>query len=170
MGDRALVRLDPDAPAGVSQALQIVAIKQTDVARKQQMEREDWQRRGVGGLVRSVDAASGTIVLTAGAGAAARAWMRTAAEARSRKKTTAVAKNSAGDRVSSRKDRKPAKAGEKTANPRTDSRRPRGIMTRRAARSEAANPAHAEGGPRRRPSVRRRRPIAATIRAARSRR
>jgi hypothetical protein len=52
--------------------LQIVAIKQTDVARKQQMEREDWQRRGVGGLVRSVDAASGTIVLTAGAGAAAK--------------------------------------------------------------------------------------------------
>jgi hypothetical protein len=72
VGDRALVRLDPDAPAGVSQALQIVAIKQTDVARKQQMEREDWQRRGVGGLVRSVDAASGTIVLTAGAGAAAK--------------------------------------------------------------------------------------------------
>jgi len=72
VGDRALVKLDPDAPAGAVQALQIVLVKQTDVARKQQMEREDWQRRGVGGLVKSVDAASGTILLTAGAGAAAK--------------------------------------------------------------------------------------------------
>jgi hypothetical protein len=69
VGDRALVRLDADAPAGVSQALQIVVIKQEDVALKQQKEREDWQRRGVGGLVKSVDAASGAIVLTSGAGA-----------------------------------------------------------------------------------------------------
>jgi hypothetical protein len=72
VGDRALVRLDPDAPAGAAQALQIVIVKQEDVARKQQMEREDWQRRGVGGLVKSVDAASGAIVLTSGAGAAAK--------------------------------------------------------------------------------------------------
>jgi hypothetical protein len=34
VGDRALVKLDPDAPAGTSQALQIVAIKQSDVAAK----------------------------------------------------------------------------------------------------------------------------------------
>ncbi len=68
VGDRALVRLDPNAPAGTSVALQIVAVKQADVAMKQQMEREDWQRRGVGGLVKSVDAASGVIVLTSGAG------------------------------------------------------------------------------------------------------
>jgi hypothetical protein len=72
VGDRALVRLDPDAPAGAARALQIVIVKQTDVAQKQQLEREDWQRRGVGGLVKSVDAASGAIVLTAGAGAAAK--------------------------------------------------------------------------------------------------
>ena len=72
VGDRALVKLDPNAPAGVSQALQIVAIKQEDVALKQQKDREDWQRRGVGGLVKSVDSAGGAIVLTSGVGATAK--------------------------------------------------------------------------------------------------
>jgi len=72
IGDRALVKLDPNAPAGTEEALQIVAVKQEDVALKQQKDREDWQKRGVGGLVKSVDAGTGTIVLTSGAGAAAK--------------------------------------------------------------------------------------------------
>jgi hypothetical protein len=72
VGDRALVKLDPGAPAGTSEALQIIAIKQADMALKQQKDREDWQRRGVGGLVKSVDAASGVIVLTSGAGVLAK--------------------------------------------------------------------------------------------------
>ncbi len=72
VGDRVLVRLAPDASAGTAQALQIVAIKQQDVAQKQQADREDWQRRGVGGLVKSVDPASGVIGLTTGAGATAK--------------------------------------------------------------------------------------------------
>jgi hypothetical protein len=72
VGDRVLVKLDPDAPAGKSQALQIVAVKQEDVAQKQQKDREDWQLRGVGGLVKSVDPAAGVIVLTSGAGATAK--------------------------------------------------------------------------------------------------
>jgi len=69
-GDRVLVKLDPDAPAGTEEALQIIAIKQSDVALKQQKDREDWQLRGVGGLVKSVDSGSGVIVLTSGTGAA----------------------------------------------------------------------------------------------------
>ncbi len=69
VGDRALVKLDPNAPAGTLQALQIIAVKQADLALKQQKDREDWQRRGVGGLVKSVDAGSGVILLTSGAGA-----------------------------------------------------------------------------------------------------
>jgi len=52
--------------------LQIIAIKQTDVAAKQQKDREDWQRRGVGGLVKSVDAQSGEIVIGSGIGATAK--------------------------------------------------------------------------------------------------
>jgi hypothetical protein len=72
VGDRALIKLDPNATAGVAQALQIIAIKQEDVALKRQKDREDWQRRGVGGLVKSVDSASGAIVLTSGVGATAK--------------------------------------------------------------------------------------------------
>ena len=73
IGDRVLVRLDADATGTTPQAQQIVAIKQSDVAARQQKVREDWQRRGVGGLVKSVDAASGVITLTSGAGATAKA-------------------------------------------------------------------------------------------------
>jgi hypothetical protein len=72
VGDRALIKLDPAATSGTSQALQIIAIKQSDVAAKQQKDREDWQRNGVGGLVKSIDPASGVIVLTSGAGATAK--------------------------------------------------------------------------------------------------
>jgi hypothetical protein len=71
-GDRVLVRLDPNAAAGTTVALQIVAVKQADLAKKEQREREDWQQRGVGGLVKSVDSTSGVIVLTEGAGTAAK--------------------------------------------------------------------------------------------------
>jgi len=72
VADRVLVKLDPDAAAGATQAIQIIAIKQADVAKKQQQDREDWQRRGVGGLVKSVDAAGGVLVLTSGSGATAK--------------------------------------------------------------------------------------------------
>jgi len=72
VGDRVLVKLDPEAPGPTGQALQIIAVKQADVAAKQQKDREDWQRRGVGGLVKSVDTAAGVIVLTSGVGATAK--------------------------------------------------------------------------------------------------
>jgi hypothetical protein len=71
-GDRVLVRLDPAATGANGQASQIIAIKQADVAQKQQKDREDWQRRGVGGLVKSVDSPGGVIVLTSGVGATAK--------------------------------------------------------------------------------------------------
>jgi hypothetical protein len=72
VGDRVLVKLDPDAPGPVGEALQIVAVKQADVALKQQKDREDWQQRGVGGLVKSVDSAAGVVVVTSGVGATAK--------------------------------------------------------------------------------------------------
>ena len=65
-GDRVLVRIDSSAAGDVPQAAQIVTIKQADVAKRQQQEREDWARSGVGGLVKSVG--SGVVVLTSGAG------------------------------------------------------------------------------------------------------
>ena len=67
-----LVKLDPEAPGDPPQALQIIAVKQTDVAAKQQKDREDWQRSGVGGLVKSVDAQAGVISIASGVGATAK--------------------------------------------------------------------------------------------------
>jgi hypothetical protein len=67
-GDRVLVKLDPAAPGPPAQALQIVAVKQADLVKKQELEREDWQKRGVGGLVKSVDPAAGVLVLFMGTG------------------------------------------------------------------------------------------------------
>lgn len=71
-GDRVLVKLDPEATGTTPRALEVIAIKQTDIELKRQQEREDWQRRGVGGLVKSVDAASGTILLNSGLGPTAK--------------------------------------------------------------------------------------------------
>jgi hypothetical protein len=71
-GDRVLVRLDPSAPAGSNVALQVIAVKQADLAKKQEKEREEWAQHSVGGLVKSVDAAAGMIVITSGAGPAAK--------------------------------------------------------------------------------------------------
>ena len=71
-GDRVLVKLASAAEGEPAQAAQIIAIKAADVAEKAQKEREDWQQRGVGGLVKSIDASTGTIVLTSGAGSAAK--------------------------------------------------------------------------------------------------
>jgi hypothetical protein len=71
-GDRVLVTPDPKAAGPTTQALRIIAMKQSDLALKQQKDREDWQKRGVGGLVKSVDSAGGIILLTTGAGVTAK--------------------------------------------------------------------------------------------------
>jgi hypothetical protein len=68
VGDRVLVRIAPEPTADSVTAISIVAIPQADVAQKQQQEREDWQRNGVGGLVKSVDAGTGAVVIISGAG------------------------------------------------------------------------------------------------------
>jgi hypothetical protein len=68
VGDRVLVRLAPEPATDPVTAISIVAIPQADLAQKQQQEREDWQRNGVGGLVKSVDAGTGVVVITSGAG------------------------------------------------------------------------------------------------------
>jgi hypothetical protein len=72
VGDRVLVSLDPNSTGATPQALRVVAIKASDLAKKQQQEAADWQQNGVGGLVKSVDATAGTIVVTSGAGVAAK--------------------------------------------------------------------------------------------------
>jgi hypothetical protein len=60
-GDRALVRgkLADDGKSVLAASL--IAMKKADIAEKQTREREEWQKHGLGGLVSSVDAATGTI-------------------------------------------------------------------------------------------------------------
>jgi hypothetical protein len=64
VGDRILVRGTPSADGQSLAATAIVAMKRSDVEAKQQQEREDWQKRGIGGLVGAVDAGAGTITIS----------------------------------------------------------------------------------------------------------
>ena len=67
-GDRVLVRgqASTDGDGHTIVALAVIVMKQADVAAKQQRDRDDWQKRGVGGLVTNVDAATGTITISSG--------------------------------------------------------------------------------------------------------
>ncbi len=62
--DRILVRgmLAEDGKSVL--ALSIIAMKKADIAEKQSREREEWRKHGTGGLVSSMDAASGTIIVS----------------------------------------------------------------------------------------------------------
>jgi hypothetical protein len=67
-GDRVLVRGQASAngDAHTITALSVIVMKQADVAAKQQHDRDEWQKRGVGGLVTKVDAATDTITISSG--------------------------------------------------------------------------------------------------------
>jgi hypothetical protein len=65
-GDRILVMLTPSADGSPAVAGTVVAMSQSDIADKQKAEQADWQKRGVGGLVKSIDPVAGTITLTSG--------------------------------------------------------------------------------------------------------
>jgi hypothetical protein len=71
-GDRVLVWIDPASTSANPHALRVIAMKAADLAKKQQRDLADWQQNGVGGLVKSVDAGSGNIVVTTGAGVTAK--------------------------------------------------------------------------------------------------
>ena len=62
-GDRILVRLKPADDGSSLVATTIIAMKKSDIADKQAKEREEWQKHGIGGLVKTVDASIGAITL-----------------------------------------------------------------------------------------------------------
>src|SRR6195256_34797 len=66
-GDRVLVRGQASADGRTIAALAVIVMKQSDVAARKQQERDDWQKRGVGGLVTKVDTATSTITISSGA-------------------------------------------------------------------------------------------------------
>ncbi|MGB8890400.1 MAG: DUF5666 domain-containing protein [Candidatus Korobacteraceae bacterium] len=66
VGDRLLAGGTPSDDGKSVSATSAVVMKKSDVSEKQQHDRQEWQRHGTGGIVKSVDAATGTITLSTG--------------------------------------------------------------------------------------------------------
>lgn len=66
IGDRVLVTGHADAPDAFT-AGRVILMKSSDIAQKHAAEQEDWQKRGMGGLVNAIDPATGTLTVAAGA-------------------------------------------------------------------------------------------------------
>src|ERR1700757_4171331 len=64
VGDRILVPGKAAADTHSISAAAVIVMKQADVGGKRQQEREDWQKRGLGGLVTAVDASTGAITIS----------------------------------------------------------------------------------------------------------
>lgn len=79
VGDRVLAKTTADASG--STASLVVAMKQSDIAQKQQHDRQQWQTHGISGLVKSVDPAAQTIAVTTGNGATAKTLVVQASKA-----------------------------------------------------------------------------------------
>jgi hypothetical protein len=69
-GDRMLVRgkLSDDGKSIV--AASAIVMKREDIVQKQEQQQEDWRKRGINGVVKSVDPATGIIAVTTGSAAA----------------------------------------------------------------------------------------------------
>lgn len=63
-GDRMLVRGKSGETPDALTARSIIVMKQGEVTQRQQKARQDWQRRGTGGIVKTTDASSGTLTLS----------------------------------------------------------------------------------------------------------
>jgi hypothetical protein len=69
VGDRMVARGKMSDDGKTVEASSVIIMTGADIAAKQDRDREDWQKRGAGGLVKEVNAAAGTVTITAtGAG------------------------------------------------------------------------------------------------------
>jgi hypothetical protein len=66
VGDRLLVGGVPSDDGKSLSATTAVVMKKSDVAEEQQQDREAWQKNGIGGVVKAIDAAGATITLSTG--------------------------------------------------------------------------------------------------------
>jgi hypothetical protein len=64
VGDRVRVRGQASADAASIAALEIIVISHSDLEARREQERQDWQKRGLGGLVSAVDATTGTVTIS----------------------------------------------------------------------------------------------------------
>jgi co-chaperonin GroES (HSP10) len=64
VGDRILVGGKASDDAKSITASSVVVMKLADVSARQEQERQDWQKRGLGGLVKAIDLAAGTVTIS----------------------------------------------------------------------------------------------------------
>ncbi len=67
IGDRVLISGKPAEAPDTLIASRVIVMKSTDIAQRQAAQQADWQRRGSGGIVSTVDPATGAITVTNGA-------------------------------------------------------------------------------------------------------
>lgn len=63
VGDRVLIAMRPAPDGSGATATTVIAMREADITKEHQAEEADWRRRGVGGIVKSVDAAAGTLTI-----------------------------------------------------------------------------------------------------------
>ncbi|MGZ4815389.1 MAG: DUF5666 domain-containing protein [Terriglobales bacterium] len=63
-GDRVRVRGQATPDGSSIAALEIIVISHSDLEARHAQERQDWQKRGLGGLVSAVDASTGTVTIS----------------------------------------------------------------------------------------------------------
>jgi len=64
VGDRVMARGRPGDGENSITATSLIVMKQSDVADRQQQDLLEWQRRGAGGIVRTIDSAGGNITVS----------------------------------------------------------------------------------------------------------
>jgi Domain of unknown function (DUF5666) len=64
VGDRVRVRGQGSADGTSIAALEVIVIPRSDLEARHEQERQDWQKRGLGGLVSAVDPAAGTVTIS----------------------------------------------------------------------------------------------------------
>jgi len=63
VGDRILVRGKPGDEPGSFIAAAVISMKKTDLDEKKAHDQEEWQRHGIGGLVKKVDTSAGIVTI-----------------------------------------------------------------------------------------------------------
>jgi hypothetical protein len=64
VGDRVRVRGQASADGSSIAALEVIVIPRSDLEARHEQERQDWQKRGLGGLVSAVDPTAGTVTIS----------------------------------------------------------------------------------------------------------
>jgi hypothetical protein len=64
VGDRVRVRGQASADGSAIAALEVIVMARTDLEARRQQDQQDWQKRGIGGLVSGVDPAAGTVKIS----------------------------------------------------------------------------------------------------------